>query len=171
MGLVIVYTGNGKGKTTAALGQTLRALGHGWRVCFLQFIKGDRDTGEARFARKVSDLLDFHTLGRGFVLPGENPEKDREAARLAWEKAKEAILSGSYRLVVLDELTYLFKYNFLDIGEALDVFRQRPPGIHLLITGRGAPEELIQAADLVTQMEELKHPLASGIKAQEGIEF
>ena len=171
MGLLIVYTGNGKGKTTAALGQVFRALGHGWTACFLQFIKGDRNTGEALFARGLSELLVFETLGWGFVLPDRDSGKDRDAALAAWDRAREAVLSGRHRLVVLDELTYLFRYRFLDVHEALRVFRERPDHVHLVVTGRGAPEELVAAADLVTRMEEVKHPLASGTKAQEGIEF
>lgn len=171
MGLLIVYTGNGKGKTTAALGQTFRALGHGWKICFLQFIKGDRDTGEARFAAGFPDLLDFRTLGRGFVGRGERREQDREAALAAWDRAREAVDSGLYRLVVLDELPYLFKYGFLDPVEAVRVLEGRPETVHVVVTGRGAPAELIEAADLVTDMSEIKHPLKRGIRSQEGIEF
>ncbi len=171
MGLLIVYTGNGKGKTTAALGLVFRALGHGWRTAFLQFIKGDRGTGEARFAGGLSGLLDFRTLGRGFVLPGREREKDRDAALSAWEQARDAVLSGRFRLVVLDEFTYLFRYGFLEVGEALRVFRERPENVHVVVTGRGAPQELVDAADLVTRMDEVKHPLSAGTRAQEGIEF
>jgi cob(I)alamin adenosyltransferase len=170
MGLLFVFTGNGKGKTTAALGQVFRALGHGWKCCFIQFIKGDRKTGEALFAQK-EELLDFRTLGLGFVMPGQDPAPHRRAALEAWEEAKALIMSGKYRLVVLDELTYLCSFGFLDPAELAAVLKNRPAGTHVVVTGRGAPPELAAAADLITHMDMIKHHLDSGVRAQEGIEY
>jgi cob(I)alamin adenosyltransferase len=170
VGLLIVFTGNGKGKTTAALGQTVRALGHGWKCAFLQFIKADRAVGEALFAPSQG-LLDFRTLGLGFVLPGEEVSRHREAARAAWGEARGVIASGDYRLVVLDELTYLARLGFLSAGEMVEGLCSRPSCVHIVVTGRGAPPELIEAADLVTEMAERKHPLHGGAPAQEGIEY
>jgi cob(I)alamin adenosyltransferase len=170
MGLLLVFTGNGKGKTTAALGQVFRALGHGWRCCVIQFIKTDTQTGEALFAAR-QELLDFKTLGLGFVLPGQDTEPHRQAARAAWKEAAGIISSGEYRLVVLDELTYLCAFGFLDPRELAETLKKRPAGTHVIVTGREAPLQLIEAADLVTDMKAVKHPFDSGIQAREGIEF
>jgi cob(I)alamin adenosyltransferase len=170
MGLFLVFTGDGKGKTTAALGQVFRALGHGWRCCVVQFIKGDGDTGEALFARKEG-LLDFRVLGLGFVLPGQDIEAHRRAALAAWGEARGLVMSGEYRLVVLDELTYACNFGFLDPGELAGTLKNRPAGTHVVVTGRDVPPELADAADLVTQMVLVKHPLDAGILAQEGIEY
>jgi cob(I)alamin adenosyltransferase len=170
MGLTLVFTGNGKGKTTAALGQVFRALGRGWKCCVIQFIKRDTATGENLFAQK-QELLDFKTLGVGFVLPGQDPEPHRQAARAAWEEAVKVVASGVYRLVVLDELTYLCTYNFLDPAELVAALKNRPGSVHVVVTGRNAPQELVEAADLVTEMKMIKHPMDSGIRAQEGIEY
>ncbi|MDR1625280.1 MAG: cob(I)yrinic acid a,c-diamide adenosyltransferase [Spirochaetia bacterium] len=169
MGLLLVFTGDGKGKTTAALGQVFRALGHGWKCCVVQFIKGERETGEALFARKEGLL--FRTLGLGFVVPGQDREPHRRAALAAWEEAKALVMSGEYRLVVLDELCYACAFGFLDPGEIAGVLRNRPAETHVVVTGRGVPPELAEAADLVTRMDAVKHPLDSGIQAQEGIEY
>lgn len=170
MGLLMVYTGNGKGKTTAALGQVFRALGRGWRCCVVQFIKADTGTGEALFAAK-QELLDFRTLGIGFVLPGEDPEPHRKAAAAAWKEAAGILTRDTYRLVVLDELSWLCSLGFLDTEEIVAVMDRRPSGVNVIITGRGAPRELIEKADLATEMTLLKHPIDSGAKAQEGIEY
>jgi cob(I)alamin adenosyltransferase len=170
MGLLLVFTGDGKGKTTAALGQVFRALGHGWRCCVIQFLKGSRPTGESLFAAREG-LLDFRTLGQGFVLPEKDTETHRQAALYAWNQARQALGSGEYRLVVLDELTYLCRFGFLDPREMTAVLRGRPGGVHVVVTGRGAPRELLEAADLVTEMKAVKHPLEAGVQAQEGIEF
>ena len=170
MGLLMVYTGNGKGKTTAALGQVFRALGRGWRCCVIQFIKADKTTGEALFAAK-QEGLDFLTLGQGFVLPGENPELHRKAAREAWDKAAGILASGAYNLVVLDELTWLLSLGFLEIKELLAALDRRPANMNIVITGRGAPAALVEKACLVTEMARIKHPLDSGAGAQEGIEY
>jgi cob(I)alamin adenosyltransferase len=170
-GLLIVYTGNGKGKTTAALGLTLRSLGHGWRVCFIQFIKGSWKYGELTAAARFADLLDFHVVGRGFTWKSDDLTKDAAAARAGWEVARKTLLEGQHQLVVLDELTYLVRYNMLPEQEILEVLAQRDPSVHVVITGRGAGERLMQAADLVTELLEIKHPYRQGIKAQKGIEF
>jgi cob(I)alamin adenosyltransferase len=170
MGLLIVFTGNGKGKTTAALGQVFRALGHGWKCCFLQFIKGNAATGEALFA-SGENLLDFKTLGLGFLLPGQDLLPHQQAARAAWNEAAQILRSEEYRLVVLDELTYLCTFGFLGMDELLAALAGRPAGMHVVITGRGASRELVAAADLVTEMRQIKHPLDAGIQAQEGVEY
>ena len=167
---LIVFTGNGKGKTTAALGQVFRALGRGWKCCVLQFIKSDTATGEALFA-SGQQFLDFKSLGVGFVFPGEDPEPHRKAARAAWLQAAQVLSSGAYRLVVLDELTYLCSLGFLRTEEILRVFRERPAGVHVVVTGRNAPPELIEAADIATEMREIKHFFSEGHTAEEGIEY
>ncbi|HLZ09088.1 MAG TPA: cob(I)yrinic acid a,c-diamide adenosyltransferase [Chloroflexota bacterium] len=169
-GLVIVNTGNGKGKTTAALGVLLRAWGRDLRVIALQFLKQQSaNWGESRAARKMG--IEIIPLGGGFTWMSADLEKDKALARAGWERCREAIESGRYDLVVLDELTYCFKYGWLDLAACLEVIRRRPAGQHVIITGRDAPPELIEFADLVTEMREIKHPFTSGILAQKGIEF
>ncbi|MDR1931188.1 MAG: cob(I)yrinic acid a,c-diamide adenosyltransferase [Spirochaetales bacterium] len=170
MGLLLVFTGDGKGKTTAALGQVFRALGHGWKCCVIQFLKSGKPTGESLFAAR-EELLDFRTLGLGFILPGQDREPHRQAALRAWKDASGALASGKYRLVVLDELTYLCSFGFLDPAELAQTLRNRPGDVHVVVTGRKAPRELLEAADLVTEMNAVKHPLDAGIQAQEGIEY
>ena len=170
-GLLMVFTGNGKGKTTAALGLTFRALGHDQRVCFIQFIKGSWKYGELEAAKRFTDLLDFHVMGRGFTWKSDNLAKDIAVAREAWEFAKKIIAENRHHLVVLDELTYLVTYKMIDEQEMVDVLTRRDPSMHIVVTGRGAGKKLIQAADLVTEMCEIKHPYKKGIKAQKGIEF
>jgi len=169
-GLVIVNTGNGKGKTTAALGVLLRAWGRDLRVIALQFLKQQSaNWGESRAARKMG--IEIIPLGGGFTWMSADLEKDKALARAGWERCREAIESGRYDLVVLDELTYCFKYGWLELDVCLEVIRRRPAGQHVIITGRDAPPELIEFADLVTEMREIKHPFTSGILAQKGIEF
>lgn len=170
-GLFIIYTGQGKGKTTAALGLSLRALGHGHRVSFIQFIKGSWKYGEMEAVARFADLLDFHVMGRGFTWNSDDLRKDAEAALRGWELARKVLAEGRHRLVVLDELTYLIRYKMLTEEDVLAVLDRRAPATHVVITGRGAGEGLIQAADLVTELQEVKHPYASGVKAQQGIEF
>jgi len=167
----MVFTGNGKGKTTSALGLTFRALGHGKRVCFIQFIKGAWKYGELEAAKRYGDLLDFHVMGRGFTWKSDNLDKDIAMAREAWQFAGDSITRGSYDLVVLDELTYLITYEMIDEQEMIDTLNSRPPGLHVVVTGRGAGDKLVAAADLVTEMKEIKHPYKQGVKAQKGIEF
>ncbi len=170
-GLLMVFTGNGKGKTTAALGLTFRALGHRQKVCFIQFIKGSWQYGELETAKRFDDLLDFHVMGRGFTWKSDDLEKDIAIARKGWQFAKKIIADNRHQLVVLDELTYLVSYKMVAEEELLDVFANRNPAMHIVVTGRGAGENLIRAADLVTEMKGIKHPYEKGIKAQKGIEF
>ena len=169
-GLVIVYTGHGKGKTTAALGMVFRALGRGFRVTVVQFIKGKWKTGERIFAATIPELR-FHVMGLGFTWESDDLARDKGAARTAWETAREEILSGEHDLVVLDELTYTFHYDFLALDEVLTTLRSRPPHVSVVITGRNAPAALVELADLVTEMSAVKHPYEKGIKAQIGIDF
>jgi cob(I)alamin adenosyltransferase len=169
-GLLVVYTGDGKGKTTAALGMVFRALGRGFRVTVVQFIKGKWKTGERVFAERLPELA-FHVMGLGFTWESDDLSKDKAAARAAWETARAAIASGDRDLVVLDELTYTIHYGFLDLDEVLAALRGRPAHVHVVVTGRNAAPELIEAADLVTEMKLVKHPFESGQKAQIGVDF
>ena len=169
-GLVIVNTGNGKGKTTAALGLLLRAAGQGLRVAMFQFIKAKSGNwGETRAGRTLG--VEIVPLGSGFTWTSDDLERDRVLAREGWARCRAAIEGGQYDLVVLDELTYCFTFGWLELDEVLDVLRDRREGQHVVITGRDAPPELIGFADLVTEMREIKHPYAAGVKAQKGIEF
>ena len=166
----MVFTGNGKGKTTAALGMALRAAGHGLPVCVIQFIKGSRTYGELE-AVKLLPTVDLHVMGRGFTWKSDNLEEDRRVALEAWAFAQERIATGKYPLVILDEFTYLLHYGMLDLEPCLAALARRGPEQHVLVTGRYAPEALIEAADLVTEMQVVKHPLKQGVRAQPGIEF
>lgn len=170
-GLLLVFTGNGKGKTTSAIGLSIRAAGNNMPICFIQFIKGSWKYGELDALKRFDDLIDFHVMGRGFTWKSDDLEKDKALARSGWEKAKGAISSGKYDMVVLDEFTYLLKYGMLEKEEVLEVLKNKPKDVHLVITGRDALPEIIDAADLVTEMQAVKHPYKSGIKAQKGIEF
>jgi len=170
-GLVAVFTGNGKGKTTASLGLAFRALGHRQRVCVIQFLKGSWKYGELETAKQFPKLLDFHVMGRGFTWKSDDLEKDKKLALEAWAFAREVIQKNEYALVILDELTYLPYYNILEEREILSVLKDKPPEQHVVITGRYASEELMELADLVTEMKEIKHPYQSGVKAQKGFEF
>ena len=169
-GLVVVNTGNGKGKTTAALGVLLRAWGRDMRVVMLQFIKARTGKwGEIRAAAKMG--VEMIPLGDGFTWTSKDIEQDRALAQDGWRQCRERIESGAYDVVIMDELTYCLTFGWLDIDEVLDVLRSRPENQHVIITGRDAPPELIEFADLVTEMREVKHPYQSGIRAQPGIEF
>lgn len=172
-GLLIVNTGPGKGKTTAALGLMLRALGRGWRVGMVQFIKGAWDTGERRLLTgHFGDLCQFHAMGEGFTWETQDRARDVAAARAGWEKAKELILDPDVRMVVLDEINIALRYDYLDIAEIVEFLTtSKPPMTHVVLTGRNAKDELIEIADLVTEMTLIKHPFRSGIKAQAGVEF
>ena len=170
-GLLMVFTGDGKGKTTSAIGMSMRAAGNGMKVFFLQFIKGSWKYGEMEAFKRFSDLIDFQVIGRGFTWKSDDIEKDRQTARVGWEKAREAILSERYQMVVLDEFTYTLLYDMLDIDEVLQVFAEKPEKLHLVITGRQAPERICEIADLITEMQPVKHPLKQGITAQKGVEF
>ncbi len=170
-GLLIVNTGDGKGKTTAALGQAFRAIGHGFRVCFLQFLKGSWKYGELEAAKRFEDLMEIRALGKGFTWQSEDLNEDIQSARDAWDLAKQVIASGKFKMVVLDELTYLITYGMVPEEDILHTLRNRPPELHVVVTGRDASPGLIELADLVTEMNEIKHPFRNGIKAQRGIEF
>ncbi|MEN8258917.1 MAG: cob(I)yrinic acid a,c-diamide adenosyltransferase [Thermodesulfobacteriota bacterium] len=170
-GLTMIFTGNGKGKTTSALGLAFRALGHDFPVSIIQFIKGSWKYGELESAKRFAGLLDFHVMGKGFTWQSENLQEDIKAAREAWDFAAETILAGKHRLVILDELTYLIKYDMVPEEKILAVLQKKPTTMHVVITGRDASQGLLDFADLVTEMREIKHPYKKGIKAQKGIEF
>ncbi len=168
--LVIVYTGEGKGKTTAALGLLLRAWGRGLRVGMFQFIKSTTSNyGETRAAKRLG--LELVSLGGGFTWLSKDIDRDRALAEQQWARCREHIASGEFDVVILDEFTYPLAYRWLPVDEVIDFLRQRPAGLHIVITGRDAPSELIDFADLVTEMRELKHPFQRGVKAQAGIDF
>jgi len=168
--LVVVNTGNGKGKTTAALGVLFRAWGRGLNVCMLQFIKSTTSNyGENRAAKRIG--LEIISLGGGFTLLSKDIEKDKALARDLWKQCQEKIASGEYDVVALDEFTYPLAYVWLPVDEVIDFLRSRPGRTHVIITGRDAPQELIDFDDLVTEMREVKHPFQQGVKAQPGIEF
>jgi cob(I)alamin adenosyltransferase len=170
-GLLIVHTGKGKGKSTAAFGLVFRALGNGMKVGIVQFVKGRWQTGERAALEKFGDQVTINTMGEGFTWETQDRARDIAAARAAWEKAKTLVMDDEHRLVVLDELNIVLRYDYLDIAEVLEVLQARPPMKHVVVTGRNARDELIEAADLVTEMEQIKHPFRSGVKAQLGIEF
>jgi cob(I)alamin adenosyltransferase len=170
-GLLIVYTGKGKGKSTAAFGLLLRALGHGWRCGVVQFIKGGWDTGERNALVRFSDLLSWHTMGEGFTWETQDRTRDVAAAAAAWAKARELIADPKLNLVVLDELNIALRYDYLPVAEVVATLRARRPDLHIVVTGRNAKPEMLEAADLVTEMSLVKHHFAAGVRAQEGIEF
>ncbi len=171
-GLLIVHTGKGKGKSTAAFGLVFRAIGHGMPVAIVQFVKGRWETGERKALEAFGDLVSINTMGEGFTWETQDRQRDLAAARAAWETAKHLISDGKHPLVVLDELNIVLRYDYLPIAEIVAFFRdEKPPGIHVVVTGRNAKDELIEIADLVTEMEMVKHPFRSGVKAQRGIEF
>lgn len=170
-GLLIVYTGKGKGKTTAALGLMLRAVGHSMPVCVIQFLKGSWAYGELPAVARFDDLIDFHVLGKGFTWKSEDLAEDTRVAREAWAFAQDILRQDRHRLVILDELTYLVKYNMVDEASILAALRDRPDAMHVVVTGREASAGLVGLADLVTEMREVKHPFHDGLKAQRGIEF
>ena len=170
-GLLIVHTGKGKGKSTAAFGLVFRALGNGMKVGIEQFVKGRWQTGERAALEKFGDQVTINTMGEGFTWETQDRARDIAAARAAWEKAKMLVMDDEHRLVVLDELNIVLRYDYLDLTEVLEVLQARPALKHVVVTGRNARDELIEAADLVTEMEQIKHPFRSGVKAQLGIEF
>jgi cob(I)alamin adenosyltransferase len=170
MGQILVYTGQGKGKTTAALGAAFRALGRGHRVAVVQFIKGKWMTGERQQAART-DGLDFFVMGEGFTWESEDLTVDQRAARKAWEKSQELIQGGVHQLVILDEITYAVHYNWLALDELLETLRQRPEGTSVVLTGRHAPQDLMDMADCVTEMNKIKHPFDQGQKALVGVDY
>jgi len=170
-GLLIVHTGPGKGKSTAAFGLIMRALGHGWPVGIVQFIKGAWDTGEKHALERFADLVRWYSMGEGFTWETQDRQRDMAAARRAFDKAKELMADPSIRLLVLDELNIALRYDYLPLDEVVATLRARRPDLHIVVTGRNAKTELIEAADLVTEMSLVKHHFAAGVKAQRGIEF
>lgn len=172
-GLIIVHTGAGKGKSSSGFGMILRCIAHGMPSAVVQFIKGAWDTGERRLiTENFSDLCQFHAMGEGFTWETQDKARDIAAARAGWEKAKELIRNPEIRMVLLDEINIALRYDYLDIGEVLDFLKtEKPPLTHVVLTGRNAKEELIEAADLVTEMTLVKHPFRAGIKGQPGVEF
>lgn len=170
-GLTIVHTGKGKGKSTAAFGMAFRALGNGMKVAVVQFVKGKWGTGERNVLDKFPDQVSLATMGEGFTWETQDRQRDIDAARAAWEQAKKFILDDKHDMVLCDELNIVLRYDYLPIDEILDVLKQKPEMKHVIITGRNAKDELVEFADLVTDMTQIKHPFRSGVKAQVGIEF
>ena len=171
-GLVIVHTGKGKGKSTAAFGLVFRALGNGMKVGIVQFVKGKWETGERVALERFSDSVTMSAMGDGFTWETQDRQRDIAAARQAWEGAKRLILDEEHQLVLLDELNIVLRYDYLPIEEIVAFLRDEKPEMkHVVVTGRNAKDELIEIADLVTEMEMVKHPFRSGVKAQKGIEF
>ena len=170
-GLLIVHTGKGKGKSTAAFGLVLRCLGHGLRVGIVQFVKGVWTTGERIALERFGELVTCRAMGEGFTWDTQDRARDIAAARKAWEAAKAMIADPSYRLVLLDELNIVLRYDYLPLDDVVTALKAKRGDLHVVVTGRNARPELIEAADLVTEMTLVKHPFRSGVKAQIGIEF
>jgi cob(I)alamin adenosyltransferase len=171
-GLIIVNTGNGKGKTTAALGMVLRSLGHGYKVAIVQFIKGAWEPSEKLVFSHWEDQIEFHAMGEGFTWETQDRDRDLEKANAAWEKSLEYIRNPDFQLVLLDEINIALKMSYLHVEEVLAGLAEKPQSKHVILTGRGAPAALIERADLVTEMTLIKHPFRDqGVKAQPGIEF
>jgi len=169
-GLLLVHTGNGKGKSSSAFGMIARALGHGMRVGVAQFIKGRSDTAEEAFFRKQENVI-WHVLGEGFTWDTQNLARDTETAQRGWAIVQEMLRDPSLDLIILDELTYPLKFGWLDLTTVLNDLKNRPPMQHVVITGRGAPDALCEAADTVTEMTDIKHAFRAGIQAQKGIDL
>ncbi|SFR33430.1 cob(I)yrinic acid a,c-diamide adenosyltransferase [Litoreibacter janthinus] len=172
-GLIIVHTGKGKGKSSAAFGMIFRCIAHDMKCAVVQFIKGGMSTGERDLILgKFSDICEFHTMGEGFTWETQDKSRDIEMAQAAWAKAKELIRDPSNHMVLLDEINIALRYDYIDINEVVTFLAEEKPDMtHVVLTGRNAKDELIEIADLVTEMELIKHPFRSGIKAQIGVEF
>lgn len=171
-GLLIVHTGKGKGKSTAAFGLVMRALGHGFPVAIVQFVKGRWETGERKVLEHFPEQVTVRTMGEGFTWETQDRRRDIAAARAAWEAAKALIRGGEHKLVLLDEINIVLRYDYLPIEEVVAFLRdEKPADVHVVATGRNAKDELIEIADLVTEMTMVKHPFRAGVKAQAGIEF
>ncbi|AOF98978.1 cob(I)yrinic acid a,c-diamide adenosyltransferase [Blastomonas sp. RAC04] len=170
-GLLIVHTGNGKGKSSSAFGMAIRSLGWGMKVGIVQYVKGAWETGEKNFFQANADLLTFEVMGEGFTWDTQDRARDIEAARAAWERSKELILDPEYDFIILDELNIVLRQDTLPIDEIIAFLKERPLTKHVCITGRSAKPELIEIADLVTEFEEVKHPFKAGFKAQKGVEY
>jgi cob(I)alamin adenosyltransferase len=170
-GLLIVHTGKGKGKSTAAFGLVLRAMGHGFKVGVVQFVKGKWETGERGVLARFPELVTIKTMGEGFTWETQDRARDIAAARAAWDQAIRMMEDPAYRLILLDELNIVLRYDYLPIADVVEKLSRRRPDLHVVATGRNARDELIAAADLVTEMTMIKHPFRDGVKAQAGIEF
>jgi len=170
-GLLIVHTGNGKGKSSSAFGMAIRSLGWGMKVGIVQYVKGSWETGEKNFFQANPDLLTFEVMGEGFTWDTQDREKDIAAARAAWERSKQLILDPAYDFIILDELNIVLRQGTLPIEEIVAFLKDRPLTKHICITGRNAKPELIEIADLVTEFGEIKHPYKAGFKAQKGVEY
>jgi len=170
-GLLVVHTGKGKGKSTAAFGMVMRALGHGMQVGIVQFIKGRIETGEKQVLDRFGDQVTVRRMGEGFTWETQDRQRDIAAAQAAWDIAKGMITSGDYKMVLLDELNIVLRYDYLDLADVVHVLANKPEDVHVIVTGRNAKDELIEIADLVTEMTMVKHPFRSGVKPQAGIEF
>lgn len=170
-GLLIVHTGAGKGKSSAAFGMALRCIGHGMRLGIIQFIKGAWDTAERRVLSSFGDLVTFKAMGEGFTWETQDRARDIAAAERAWNEAKLLLADPDVRMVILDELNIVLRYGYLPVEPVLAAIEQRPAGQHVVVTGRNAPEPVLAAADLVTEMTLVKHPFRDGVKAQPGVEY
>ena len=170
-GLLIVYTGAGKGKTTAALGMAIRCLGHGMNVAMVQFIKGAIDTAEERILKSFGQQVVFLRMGEGYTWETQDRERDAQVAQKAWAEVEKILQDPSFGMVILDELNIAIHHEYVSLEQVLKAVAKRPSSLHVVITGRGAKPELIEAADLVSEMKMIKHPFRKGIKAQKGVEF
>jgi cob(I)alamin adenosyltransferase len=175
-GLLMVHTGTGKGKSTAAFGLAMRAIGNGMRVGIVQFVKGKWETGERVVLERFPDLVTIRTMGEGFTWETQDRARDIAAAEAAWQVSQQMIEASrgpepAYRMVILDELNIVLRYDYLALDEVVETLRNRPPDLHVVVTGRNAKAPLIEIADLVTEMTMVKHPFRAGVKAQKGIEF
>lgn len=174
-GVLVVNTGNGKGKSSSAFGVVARAIGHGMKIAVIQFIKGRSDTGEEEFFRRVGESMpgsiEWHVTGEGFTWDTQNHARDVEVAEKAWDIARQYLADPEFGLVVLDEFTYVLKYGWLNIDKVLETLAIRPPMQHVIITGRAAPDALVEAADTVTDMTMVKHAFKAGVKAMPGLEW
>ena len=170
-GLVIVHTGAGKGKSSAAMGMALRCIGHDMKVGIVQFIKGSRDSAERRVLQRFDDLVTFRTMGEGFTWETQDRARDIAAAKRAWDEAKGMLADPVFRMVIMDEINIALRYDYIALDAVLAALTARPDGQHAVLTGRNAPQGLIDAADLVTEMTMVKHPFRAGVKAQPGVEF
>ncbi len=169
--MILVFTGNGKGKTSAALGTAMRYAGWGMRACMVQFVKGTWKCGENAAARKLSPYFEIKALGAGFFRKGEDPTRHIKMARKAWEWGRIRMMSGRYDLVIFDEINCAIQCGFLDIGKIVDALGKKLPKVHVILTGREAHPRILRMADLVTEMREIKHPFRQGVLAQKGIDF
>ena len=170
-GLIIVHTGKGKGKSTAAMGLAIRAIGNGMRVGIVQFVKGVWKTGERDVLARFPDLVTIKAMGEGFTWETQDRQRDVKAAETAWAAAKAMIADKSYKMVILDELNIVLRYDYLAVDDVIATLKKKPEMLHVVVTGRNAKEKLIEIADLVTEMTMVKHPFRSGVKAQAGVEF